>query len=271
MVVPIPSVTGPQGPVKWADFGGPELKPTVKEGQRAWAALPVSSGWDTLKLAIYPVSRVDETTVIFGISGVDYFVPAAFCSPADPPKELSAGNAVMAGAYDTRVYGRVLSTGSKVKVRFRFAASVEEREFDSSDVVKIDGSLKFGAPVIYRDTKEGVRSKDQKLRPGVFVENEDGKTWVLAFAGKPLRLPAEEVHAMDVQTHRVGDKVLVSRQDEVVAGLVEEVQEEGVRYRVKLESGDEATATLDAVSGELPGLAPPAPSTSASAGPPPPR
>ena len=271
IAIPIPSVAAPQGPVKWADFSGPEMKPSVKEGQRAWAALPVSAGWDTLKLAMNSVSRLDDSTVIFSIGGVDYYVPAAFCVPAEAPKDLSVGAAVMASAFDTRVYGRVVSVGALIKVKFRFATSVEERDFEPSDVVKLDGTPKFGAPVVYREPKEGTRAKDLKLRAGAFVEADDAKTWLLGFNGKPTRLPSEDVHAMDVQTHRVGDKVLVARQEEVVAGLVEEVQEDGIRYRIKLENGEEATATLDAVSGEVPGMAPPAPSSSASPGPPPPH
>ena len=266
----IPSVIAPQGPVKWADFGGPEVKSPVKDAQHAWAVLPVSSGWDTLKFSLHDATRVEDTQVIFNISGVDYYVPAAFVISADAPKDLATGDAVIASAYETRVFGRVTAMGPKVKVKYRFATSIEEKEFEPHELLKLDGTLHFGAPVLFKEEREGLASRDAKLRPGHFISSDEGKTWLLAFAGKPQRVSAASVQPMDVKQRKVGDKVWVTRQDEVVSGLVAEVQEDGVRYRVKLESGDESTATLDAITSPLAGMTPPpTPATSASAGPPP--
>jgi hypothetical protein len=263
-------VTAPQGPVKWADFGGPELKAPVKDGQHAWAVLPVSSGWDTLKFSLHDATRVEESQVIFNIAAVDYFVPAAFVSPAEAPKDLAVGDAVMASAYETRVFGRVTGLGPKVKVKFRFATSIEEKEVDPFELLKLDGTLHFGAPVLFKEEKEGLSSRDAKLRPGHFISSDEGKTWLLAFAGKPQRVTAASVQPMDLKQRKVGDRVWVTRQDEVVPGLVAEVQEDGVRYRVKLDNGDESTATFDAITSPISGMTPPpAPATSASAGPPP--
>lgn len=263
--IPIPSA-GPSGPVKWADFGGPEVKSPVKEGQKAWAAIPVSAGWDTLKLSLHEVSRIEgETVVVFSIDGVDYFVPAAFVVPAEPAKDLAMGDAVMASAYGTRVFGRVTALTPKLKVKFRFAVAVEEKEFDASEVSKLDATLHFGAPILFKEEREGVLSKDAKLRTGQFVSTDEGRTWVLGLAGKPQRVAANAVQPMDVRQHKVNDKVWVTRSDEVTPGLVQEVLDDGVRYRVKLENGDEATATLDQVTVPLSGVTlPPAPTGSST-------
>jgi hypothetical protein len=263
--IPIPSA-GPQGPVKWADFGGPELRATVKEGQKAWAALPVSAGWETLKMSLHDVTRIEsETVVVFGIEGVEYFVPAAFVVPAEPAKDLAVGDAVMASAYGTRVFGRVTAAGPKVKVKFRFAAGVEEKELEPTEVFKLDGTLKFGAPVIYKEDRDPSTGKEGKLRPGQFVSTDEGRTWVLGNAGKPQRVPATAVQALDIRPHKINDKVWVTRIDEITSALVQEVLDDGVRYRVKLENGDDATATLDQVSAPVTGVTlPAAPASSAT-------
>lgn len=255
--------------MKWADFGGPEVKASVKEGQKAWAAIPVSAGWETLKLSIHDVTRIEgESLVVFSVEGADYFVPAAFVVPAEPPKELATGDAVMAAAYGTRVIGRVTGTGPKIKVKYRFAAAVEEKEFDPAEVSKLDATLKFGAPILFKEEREGLSAKDAKLRPGQFISTGDGRTWVLGFAGKPQRISAQTVQPMDLRQHKVNDRVWVTRSDELMAGLVQEVQDDGVRYRIKLESGDDATATLDQVTVPLSGVTLPAPpASSASPGP----
>ncbi len=119
-----------------------------------WTAIPVSTGWDTLKLAVHEITRIEDSTVIFRIEEADYEVPAAFVNEAEPPKDLAKGDAVMASAHDARVFGRVLEVGAKIKVRFRFASDNEEVEIEPAGVVKLDGHLRFGAPVRVSKTVE---------------------------------------------------------------------------------------------------------------------
>src|SRR5207248_2093870 len=123
---PIDSALVPSGPIRWADFTGPFEKSKLTGGERVWVVMPVNTGWETLKFAEHDVARIEENEVIVRPRGVDVFVPTVFVSLAEAPKNIARGDAVMASAHDTRVFARVVATGKKAKVRFRFASNIEE-------------------------------------------------------------------------------------------------------------------------------------------------
>ena len=247
------SLPSTSGPVKWVDFTGPFEKPTLKGGEHVWAVLPVSTGWETLKFAEHEVTRVDDTTVVFRIEGTAYEVPAVFVNQVEPPRDIEKGDAVMASAHDARVFGRVLEVGSKIKVRFRFASDNEELEVEPAGIIKLDGKLKFGAPVLVQDEiAEG--AKVPQVHPSQFISQDGASTWVVTFTGKPLHVPNANVHVMSAGPLRhAGEKVWVARQEEVVPGAVREVLDDGIRYRIQLDAGGETVAPLEAVTASIPG------------------
>lgn len=252
-VAPSASVDVPRGPVKWADYPGPFDKVTLKGGETVWCVLPVSVGWGTLEYSIRKVERIDTTWIVVKKGTDEFLLPPAFVQVAAAPTSLAKGDPVLVGAHETGLYGRVLDVGDKVKVRFRFGSSVEEAEVDKTNVVKLDGKLAFGAPVLVQEEPE-----DKKQRPAVrfasFVSTSPTSTWVVLGGGKPEAITPSWVRPMNVAGPRkVGDKVWLVRQDDVAAGTVQEVLDDDLRYKIKLDGGGETTSTYEAVTSAIPG------------------
>jgi hypothetical protein len=233
------------------------VTPEVKAGDRAWAVLPVSTGWETLKFALLPVAKVDGSAAVFDVSTggsvQEVFVPGAFTSPLKPPDKLAADDAVVVATGAARAFGRVTAppADGKVKVRYRFAGALEEKDIPVEEVIKLDGTAKFGAQVAFGEEKDEGTKRRMVWRPASFVHAAEDKVWVVSF-GRPLRLSAASVKPMTVATlHRAGDKVWAANTEELVPGQVAEVQDGGTRYKVKLDDNTELTASLEAVTAPL--------------------
>ena len=249
------SVATPSGPLKWSDFGGPVVKPDLDAGAKAWAVVPVSEGWDTLKLSLMPVDRLEGDEAVFKgpTDKRDVFVPGAFVAGAKAADGLVKGDAVAVAAKGSRAFARVTAVeGGKVKVRFRYAGDIQELDVDPIDVMKLDGTLKFGAPASYTTNKEepGGKSK-QEFRPGFFVHNApaEDKAWLITTSGKPLRVPTSTVKPVSVHvTHKVGDKIWFANGELFVEGQITALEDDGLRYKLKLASGEETSAPFESVS-----------------------
>lgn len=252
---PMPSLTvaAPAGPLKWTDFGGPTVAAEVKAGEQAWAVLPVSAGWDTLKWMLVSVDRVEgNDAVLKGASSDkrDIYVPLAFTQPARPTDSVVKGDAVWVTTKGGRAFARVTSMeGGKVKVRFRYAGELQELEIDPAGVVKLDGSLKFGAVAAYSETKEDAGKTTTEWHPAYYVQNGESKAWVVTANGKPIRVPLVNVKPLGVHvSHKAGDKIWFAKGESLVPGTVGEVEDDGLRYRLKLDAGEETTAPFEVVS-----------------------
>jgi hypothetical protein len=227
----------------------------VQPGERAWAVVPVSVGWDTLKLRTMDLDRVEEHLAIFSVTDdgqkTEYVVPGAFVSPTRAPQKPSAGTPVIASVHGSRAYARVLGAkGDKLEVRFQFAGSLEKAELDPRDVLELDGTARFGAPIAYREMREGPRSERKIVwHPATFVQASEEKVWLITSAGKPLRVPLDTVKALGVQlNHKPGDTVWVARGDDLVPGKVLEVLDEALRYRITVDQEQEVTAGFENVA-----------------------
>jgi len=258
--LPIGSADAPPGTRSWADFAGPEVKVELAAGAKAWAVLPVSAGWGTLRFARLEVKGLEGTQVVFAVSpasggsGYDVLVPGAFTSAATAAEGLAKDDPVMVATSGTRAFGRVVSVdGAKAKVRYRFAGTEEEREVPTTDLIKLDGTLKFGAPVAYSEPKENPKGPVTKSwHPAQFVQGTESKTWVVTAAGKPLHVPADTVRALDVKAPRkAGDAVWAAPNDELLAATITEPIDGGLRFKVKLASGEDTTVSYEAVSSPL--------------------
>lgn len=252
---PAVSIEVPTGPVRWTDFSGPVVKPEAKPQDHVWAAVPVSAGWDTLKFALLTVDRLSEDEYVFKPTGAekrDVFVPGAFVFPAKPVEGLVKGDAVAVAPKDARAFGRVTSVdGGKIKVRFRYAGDQQELEVAPDQLIKIDGTLKFGLPAAYRDLKEQEGGAQPKVtwHPGYFVHAAEDKAWIVTTSGKPIRLPQAQVKPLGVQQiHKTGDKVWFAGSDTLVEATVSAVEDDGLRYKVKLTGGEETSASFEAVT-----------------------
>ncbi len=246
------------GPLRWADFGGPEVVPEVKPGEKAWVVLPVSTGWKTLKFTVLPVARVEEKIVVFEVTVADEkkeaLVPGAFVAPIRPADKLAADEAVIIATNGARAFGRVMAapTDKRVKVRFRFAGNLEEKDVELSETIELDGTLKFAAPVAFSEEKDEGTKRRVIWRPAQLVQTAEDKAWVVNSTGKPQRVPQNTVKPLSVNSlYKGGDKVWAARGDEMVPGEVLEVQDGGTRYKLKLEDGSELTAPFEAVTSPL--------------------
>lgn len=247
-VVVLPSAAPNNEPLRWADFAGPDVAPPG--GSKVWAAAPVSAGWDTVHFSLLGVARTSETAAVLKSANGEYLVPGAFLASLEATEGLAKGDAVLASAHGTRVFARVVEPGSSTKIAFRFATGLEEITVPIGELRKLDDTLKFGAPAAYLDKKDG--EKKGRYRPVSFVSTDGEKTWVITSLGKPQRLEAAKVKPLVVaKLHMKGEKVWVSRGDEFTSGLVEGVLDQGVRYKVRLEGGDDTTVAYDGVASPL--------------------
>jgi len=232
-----------------------------KPGDKAWSVMPVSAGWETLKFTLNDVKRTEEDSVVFDVPSsatdtkpVEVFVPNAFTLAATAADRLDRNDPVMVATSGARAFGRVLSGDTKttVKVRYRFAGTSEEKDFDPRDVLKLDGKLSFGAPVGYSETKDADKGERKVVwHPAQLVQVSDAKAWIVTNGGKPIRVEASSVKPMGVESiHRPGDKVWAVRGDELVPAELIEAMEDGLRYKVKIE-GEEVTVSLEGVTQPL--------------------
>ncbi|MBL8744393.1 MAG: hypothetical protein JNK04_24970 [Myxococcales bacterium] len=249
---PALSIDVPSGPLKWADFGGPSIKSELAPGSKAWAVLPVSASFETVKVAVVEVDRVEGDLVVTkqGADKREVFVPAAFTLATKPADALVRGDAVVVAAKGSRAFARVTSMDAgKVKVRFRYAGDIQEIEVNPSEAIELDGTLRFGSVAAYSETKEIGTEKKVIWHSGQFVQTAEDKSWVISSTGKPERVPAASVRPLAVHVaHKAGDKVWVVRNDELAPGQVLTVEDDGLRYKVKLDTGEEASAPFETVT-----------------------
>lgn len=254
--IPSPSIATPTGPIQWSDFGGPVVKPTAKPGELSWAVIPISSGWDTLKFTLAPADRVEGDAVIFkSDTKRDIFVPGAFTLHATAAEGVSKGDAVLVSDKGSRAFARVTAVeNGKIKARFRFAGDIKEVETSTLEVIELDGTLKFGAPAAYSEQKEqaGGSAPLTVWHPAYFVQTSEDKTWVITTSGKPLRLPASTVKPLIVHTaYKAQDKVWFANGEEMVEATVVAVEDDGLRYKLKLASGEEPSGPFETVSAPI--------------------
>ncbi|NUO52198.1 MAG: hypothetical protein HOV80_25375 [Polyangiaceae bacterium] len=230
----------------------------MKPGEKAWVVLPVSTGWETLKFSLLPIARVEDKIVVFEVNVAggkkEAFVPGAFVSPVKTVEKLAADEAVMISTNGARAFGRVMGPPSdkKVKVRYRFAGSLEEKDVDLTEVIELDGSLKFAAPIAFSEEKDEGSKRRLLWRPAQLVQTAENKAWVVNASGKPQRVPQNTVKPLSVSSmYKAGDKVWAARGDEMVPGEVLEVQDGATRYKLKLEDGTELTAPFEFVTTPL--------------------
>jgi hypothetical protein len=240
---------------KWADFSGPNTPSELSAGSRGWLVVPMSSGWETLKLSVESVARVEAPFAVVQSERGDIFVPGAFTAPLRRPEGLLKGDAVVVPAMGSRAVARVVSVAADgVSVRFRYAGELKELSIPQSDVIKLDGTLKFGAVAVARDSTHNSLGEEKVVwRGGQFVSTAEGKSWLVTWSGRPFRLPANFIRAMSIHhTHKAGDKVMVLQGEELVSGSVLKSEEDGLRYVVKLVSGTETSVPFDMVTSPLP-------------------
>jgi hypothetical protein len=218
--------------------------------------LPVSAGWETLKLSIEKVERTAEFEVVVKTAGDrEVFVPSALTSPLAKIDSLVNGDTVIIPTAGSRAIGRVVGVaGTNATVRYRYAGELKEMSVPFADLIKIDGTLRFGAVVVARDaTRNSSGQEKVAWRAGQFVSTAEGKTWMVTWAGRPFRLDAASIKPVMCHVpYKAGDKVTVLAEENMTKGTVVSSEDDGLRYVIKLDQGNETTWPFDAVSGPMP-------------------
>jgi hypothetical protein len=218
--------------------------------------LPVSTGWETLKLSIETVERTTELEVVVKANADrEVFVPSALTTPLPRVDALVNGDTVVVPTAGSRAIARVVAVASpSATVRYRYAGELKEVSVPFTDVIKLDGTLKFGAVVVARDATRNSNGQEKVAwRAGQFVSTGEGKTWIVTWSGRPFRVEASSVKPVMCHVpYKAGDKVTVLAEDDISKGTVLSSEDDGLRYVVKLEQGAETTVPFDAVSGPLP-------------------
>jgi hypothetical protein len=217
--------------------------------------LPVSTGWETLKLSIEKVERTTELEVVVKSAGDrEIFVPSALTGPLPRVDALVNGDTVVVPTTGSRAIARVVAvTSPTATVRYRYAGELKEVSVPFTDVIKLDGTLKLGAVVVARDATRNANGQEKVAwRAGQFISTGEGKTWMVTWAGRPFRVEASRVKPVLCHVpYKAGDKVTVLAEDDLARGTVLSSEDDGLRYVVKLDQGGEATVPFDSVSGPL--------------------
>jgi hypothetical protein len=129
-------------------FPGPKTAIKAKPGSKAWVAIPISTGWDSLKMtALGYLRTVKDEGVVKPVLD-EVFVPGAFVHAAAPSKSLKPGTPVLVSTYLTSAYGRVVSVkGTRVKTEFFWSGKPTPGEVALDEVLPLSGALSFGQPV----------------------------------------------------------------------------------------------------------------------------
>lgn len=243
------AVAGPP-PIAFRDFSGPSVKPPVQVGERAWVVVPLSGAWEAVKLTIAPATEVSDDSIVVEQDDKRYRVPGAFVAKATRVTPLAEGDAVMASAKGTRVFGRVVDADTAMAhVRFKFAGAVEIAEIATNDLVKLDGSSFLGAPVSLRENKSS--------RPSQLIHLAGERAWVLT-AGRAHAVLATDVAVLAAPlTFAKGAPVSATRAGLFAPAVVVDVLEAGLQYRINWDGSDEtATTTYEFVIPRQPASGP---------------
>ena len=215
-------------PKGWAAYPGPDVPVTLAAGQPHWAAIPISTGWDSLKITQLDYKGVEGKNAAFTFMSRELHVPSAWVRAAEPAKGLKVGSPVLLNVYVTSNYGRVKELkGDKVVVEHHWVTKVESPEVSTRDVLLLSGELEFGAPVAYKQAADWYSA--QLLHKGA------DQSWVMGFAGKPVQVPTADVKAVPVgKLFKVGAAVWARfGSGKFMEAKVVGVLEKGLRYQTK--------------------------------------
>lgn len=219
-------------------YDGPAEGPAIA-GKRAWTAVPSGEEKDAYRhvfLSVEDFVKSDGTNNLFRSPAGDIVAPVAMAENLTPPASLKKGDPVFAEDSNDNVLGRVDSVdGDNITIATVFGELVGEATAPRSETMLLDGALRFGAPVAFR---EGA-----KWYVGRLLAKTATDAWIaLEYTDNRPYAKAKlaDVRALDVtKILKVGDKVLadsaIATRNELVPGEVTKVIEGGVFYEVKLE------------------------------------
>ncbi|MFO0591359.1 MAG: hypothetical protein U0441_27675 [Polyangiaceae bacterium] len=224
--------------MRFWDYDGPAEGPAIT-GKRAWTVVPSGEAKDSFRhvfLSVEDFVRSDGTNNVFRSPAGDIVAPVAMADNLAPPAKLQKGDPVFCENSNDNAIGRVDAvSGDTVTVSSVFGEMVGEADAPRSEVVLLDGSLRFGAPVAFKESA--------KWLVGRLIAKTATDAWIaLEYTDNRPYAKAKltDVRALDVtKILKVGDKVLadapIVTRNELVAAEVTKVIEGGVFYEVKMD------------------------------------
>jgi hypothetical protein len=217
-------------------FNGEDPRATVTiTGPKAWVLSPEQGG-----IVLADFVRMEGTRVVFKnfIGDAELTVPSAFAFQPPAAPKLQKGDVVLTMVAGPAVCGRVRSVkGEEVEVAFEWSGEVDTRTEPPNEVLRLEGALQFGAPVLYEEEPGGGWLEGQLVYQG-------GK---IAWLSADVKVSIQQVRPIDVtRKYEPGDAVLARSPGmfSFVPGKVKKVLDDGVRYEVAHEDGDTFIAPI---------------------------
>lgn len=221
-------------PVHWQDFPGPKVKVDLKGATDAWVALPTGpeiefSSFVDINRGHILRAEADELVVETFAGHREVFVPGVFVHPMVKATGLAKGSVVLVRAGGGTTYARVASiSGDEVKVRYDWGGQSSGTDEKLDGLIKVEEKISWGARVM-----------DADKQPLKVLATDKSKTWVVNTVGTPAQVDTSTLRPMKIaKVLKKGDKVLAGSQ-ELTPGVITEVFDEGIAYKVKLEGGKE--------------------------------
>ena len=174
-----------------------------------------------------------------GVRGEGEFkVPQAFTFAPPAGQKLSKGATVLYTVVTSGECGRVVDLhGDTAKVSFVWASKVDARDVSTSELLVLDGSLAYGAPILYREDEDQTWVDTQ-------LAYQDGKT---AWLSNGEKTALKNVRAMDVTKSRKAGEAVLARESTMMGmapATIKKVLDDGLRYEVEFEGKKKGTAEI---------------------------
>ncbi len=226
-------------------YDGPKVKRAFEHTPVAWVVRPAGSdgSFEENKLALMALLRTQGDDVVVQYEGGELSVPMTLAQAGATPLGLKTGDTVFSNTGAFGAVARVQSIDEKkgmTKIKFVVGTEVQEKEISRQAMLKLDDRASFGRPVAFKDGatwRHGLFGGGDAKKGFVAL----GKGWKVVDTGsiKPLKI---------LGAHTKGAKVVAGAQGTLSAGVVEEVLDGGLRYKVKLADGSTSTLGFDVVS-----------------------
>lgn len=240
--------------MRFWDYDGPAEGPAIT-GKRGWTAVPSGEAKDAYRhvfLSVEDFVKTDGKSNFWRSPAGDIVAPISMADNLAPPAKLKKGDPVFAENSNDNTLGRVeVGDGDTIKLKSVFGDLVGDHEAPRAEVVLLDGTLRFGAPVAFK--------KDAKWWTGRLIAKTATDAWIaLEYTDNQpyAKVKVADVRAIDVtKILKVGDKCLadspIATRNELVAGQVTKVIEGGVFYEVKLDKRGTLTIPFSHVTAPL--------------------
>lgn len=231
-VLPAPSASAaPAAPPAWVSTL-PDVMPQLMAGQRVWAAPPLR-GSDMVDIGVYTVEGIHDRRVSLTdrlgqrIDGV----PGALVHAAIIGGKLNEGDIVLCYSFTlSAVLARVakLKAGSEIEVHYDWAGTTK-----TSSIEHCQAPVEGIAPLAFVGFPKG-----GGMSRGLLIALGTDRGWVRTASG---HVEAHSVKAFEKLPIPPGDRVVgqkvraYSWATGFQSGVVSNVSEPGLRYRVKLE------------------------------------